>query len=157
MFDETINYHGFNIWVKPVCDFFKIDVRNQHKKIKNDPILTKLVEKNTPVLGEIDKNGRILLTKKGFLRWIQIINPNIIPENMRSNFILYQEMVADFLFGSIEEHLELKNLNIRVQKLKKLRGKIGIEIQTCQNELTNALNHRYQYKIDFKQNESLVQ
>ena len=84
MFTETVKFQNSNIWIKPVCDFFKLDVQNQYTKIKNDPILGKLYGKNstdlseinklygktTPDLGEIDKNGRVLLSKKGFVRWI---------------------------------------------------------------------------------------
>ena len=52
IFQKTVHYEESRlIWVRPVCDFFRIDVRNQHKKIKSDPVLGKLVEKNTPDLG----------------------------------------------------------------------------------------------------------
>jgi len=77
-FKKIVEYEKNAIWIKPFCDFFGLDVRNQHRKIKNDTVLSKLVAKNTPDFGEIDKNGRILLTKKGFIRWIQIINPNSV-------------------------------------------------------------------------------
>ena len=109
MFGKTVTYHHENIWVKPVCDFFNLDVQNQYTKIKNDPVLGKLYGKNNTEsakteklygkssndLGEIDNNGRILLSKKGFLRWIQIINPNTIDKTLRNSFILYQELIAD--------------------------------------------------------------
>jgi len=61
MFEKTVHYEESRlIWVRPVCDFFRIDVRNQHRKIKSDPVLGRLVEKSTPDLGRIDDNGRIL-------------------------------------------------------------------------------------------------
>ncbi len=74
MFESTVKYESDLIWVRPFCDFFQIDIRNQHKKIKNDPVLGKLVGKNRPDLGIIDENGRILLTKKGFLRSTRFAN-----------------------------------------------------------------------------------
>lgn len=67
MFRQTVQYDGQLIWVRPVCDFFNLDVRNQHRKIKNDVILGNLVGKNTPDLAEsenlVEKNGN-LRTKK---------------------------------------------------------------------------------------------
>ena len=94
MFTDTIRYKGANIWIAPVCDFFQISLQNQQRKLKTDPILSRLwikmstdslenenlygknhtdldknenlVRKNVPVFGEIDKNGRILLFRKGF-------------------------------------------------------------------------------------------
>jgi len=149
MFTETVKQENDMIWVRPVCDFFQIDVRNQHKNIKNDAILSKLVGKNTPDLGENDKNGRILLTKKGFIRWIQIINPNIIPAELRDRFIEYQEKVSDFLLGTIEEHDAIAKTNQRLQELKRAYSETGNEIKRTQLELTELLNMRYQYRLPF--------
>lgn len=36
MFGKTVTYQHENIWVKPVCDFLKIDSEKQVVKIKND-------------------------------------------------------------------------------------------------------------------------
>ncbi len=142
MFTETIRFQNSNIWIKPVCDFFKLDVQNQYTKIKNDPILGKLYGKNstdlsennklygksTPDLGEIDKNGRVLLSKKGFVRWIQIINANTIVEHLREKFILYQSLVFDFIYGSFEQEQKIKVDYQRLKKLRNLYATIGREI-----------------------------
>lgn len=103
MFSDTIQNENGLIWITSVCDFFNLHVKNQYSKIKKDPILGKLVGKNRPDstqneilvgknmpdFGVIDNNGRILLTRKGFLRWIQIINPNTLHEELREKFIMY--------------------------------------------------------------------
>ena len=163
MFSDTIKNENGLIWIKPVCDFFKLHVKNQYHNIKKDPILTKLVQKNrpdldknenlvrknVPVFGEIDKNGRILLSRKGFLRWIQIINPNTIPEDIRDAFILYQGMVVDFLFGSVEEHETITKVNYELQQWKQKYCEAGTMIRKKQAELTLLLNTRYQYRIEF--------
>jgi hypothetical protein len=165
MFKKTVTYKHENIWVKPVCDFFNLDVRNQYTKIKNDPILGKLVGKNPPEvgenenlvgknppdLGEIDNNGRILLSKKGFLRWIQIINPNTINKNLRDSFIMYQELIADYLFGEAEEQQMIGSLNAKLQNLKLDYSVIGNEIRSTQQKLFRALNNRYQYSLPSSQ------
>ena len=171
MFSDTIKNENGLIWIKPLCDFFKLHVKNQYHNIKKDPILTKLVQKNRPDsdqdenlvrknipdFGEIDKNGRILLSRKGFLRWVQIINPNIIPEDFRDNFILYQEMVSDFLFGSVEEHETITRVNHELQQWKQKYSEAGTMVKKKQAELTLLLNTRYQYRIDFKQTITLGQ
>ena len=149
MFTETVHEENNLIWVRPVCDFFQIDVQNQYIKIKNDAILSKLYGKNSTDLGKNDKNGRILLTKKGFIRWIQIINPNIIPAELRDRFIEYQEKVSDFLLGSIEEHQAIASANNRLQQLKASYSETGNEIKRVQAELNELLNMRYQYRLPF--------
>ena len=155
MFTDTVKFEKTGIWVRPVCDFFKIDVRNQHRNIKNDPILGKLVEKSLPDLGEIDKNGRILLTKKGFIRWIQIINPSIVPANLRDQFIQYQDLITDFILGSLEEHELISNLNTQLQVYRNQYSELGNLIRNTQKELNEALNQRYQYRIEFKEQKQM--
>jgi hypothetical protein len=157
IFRETVQYSGQNIWVKPVCEFFKLDVQNQYRKIKNDPILGKLygkntadfkengelVGKNTADLGEIDNNGRILLSKKGFLRWIQIINGNTINGLLRERFIIFQELIFDYLYGSAHDEEQIKIHYSRLQKLEKLYGKVGAEIKREKSIVATFLNGRY--------------
>lgn len=163
-FKSTIQYSGKNIWVKPVCDFFKLDVQNQYIKIKKDPVLGNLYGKNTgdfsknesmdrktsTDLGEIDKNGRILLSKKGFLRWIQIINAKTINDDLRDKFIQYQSLVFDFLYGSLEEEKDTSFHYTRLRKLEKLYSKIGAEIKKEKKAVADQLNKRFlQLSIPF--------
>ncbi len=151
MFESTVHYEESSlIWVRPVCDFFQIDVRNQHRKIKSDPILGKLVEKSIPDLGRIDENGRILLSKKGFLRWIQIINPNIVTDELKDNFIRYQELLADYFYGSVSEESQISSLVAE-------SGHIDNQLTVLRNRrrivnrlLKNALITRYQYTLNFR-------
>lgn len=163
MFTDTIRYKGANIWIAPVCDFFQISLQNQQRKLKTDPILSKLwIKMSTDSLenenldgkistdlGEIDKNGRILLTKKGFLRWIQIINPNTLQEELREKFIMYQEMISDFLFGSLAEHETITRVNHELQQWKQRYSEAGTMLMKKQAELILLLNTRYQYRIQF--------
>lgn len=163
MFTATVKFENENIWIKPVCDFFNLHLQNQYTKIKNDPILGKLygknrteivenenlVVKNRTDLGEIDQNGRILLSRKGFLRWVQIINPNTIDENLLSQFLVFQELIFDYLIGSAEEQKRIGDLNANLQELKSEYGRLGAEVKATQKALIEALNHRYQYSLPF--------
>ncbi|MEM8564920.1 MAG: phage antirepressor N-terminal domain-containing protein [Bacteroidota bacterium] len=143
MFKSIVRIQNECIWVKPVCDFFNLDVRNQHKKIKNDPILSKLVEKNTPDSSDIDKNGRILLSKKGFVRWIQLINANTIAENLRSKFIRFQELIFDYLYESMEQVADITKSYKRLRKLRSLQSKIAHEISREKQRVKNYMDNRF--------------
>ena len=70
-----------------------------------------------------------MLTKKGFIRWIQTINHNTVREDLRDKFIQYQTMIFDYLYGSAHEHATAKANYNRLQKLNRLYSKIGNEIQ----------------------------
>lgn len=184
MFESTIKYNGINIWIKPVCEFFNLDVQNQYNKIKKDPILGKLYEKNSTdsqknsnilaknstdfdenydlrtkkskEFGEIDKNGRILLSKKGFIRWIQIINAKTVASHLRDKFIQYQELITDYLYGTLQDQLHLKTQHDRLKKLKKLYSKIGLEIKRVEKTVSSLMDKQFfQYSIEFPENKKL--
>lgn len=169
MFKSTVQYQNELIWVKPVCDFFNLHDKNQYQKIKKDPILGNLVgknhpdssenenlrTKNRPDLGMIDANGRILLSRKGFIRWVQIINANTVDESLRDRFVKYQELVFDYLYGSLEEEKETKLHYQRLKKLERLYGKIGAEIKREKQVLAGYLDNRYQIKLNFNGQQAL--
>ena len=143
MFNQTIKYSGKNIWINPVCEFFEISVQNQQRKLKKDAILKKLWTKKSTDLGEVDKNGRILLSKKGFVRWIQLINPKTVRDELREKFVKFQELIFDFLYGSADEQEKAKVNYARLQKLENLKAKIGVEIKRLKKELKQHWSNRY--------------
>jgi acyl-ACP thioesterase len=145
IFEKTIQTEGDNIYIKPLCDFFKIDTENQVLKIKNDPILANCHAKNSNKMLFGDNYPRFCLDKKGFVRWIQIINPTIIDQNLRANFLIYQELIFDYLYGAAEEQQTIARLNLQLQELRSEYSLIGSEIRITQRNLFDALNRRYQY------------
>lgn len=151
-FNNMVKYTGSNIWINPVCDFFKISLQNQQRKLKNDPILGNLWTKKSTDLGEIDKNGRILLSKKGFVRWIQLINPNTIDEFLREKFIKFQEWIFDFIYGSAQENEQTQTSYRRLQKLERLKDKITAEIKREKSKISNFLESKFQTKLNFPEN-----
>jgi hypothetical protein len=140
---------GDFIFIKPLCDFFQIDTENQVVKIKNDPILANCYGKNSNKTMFGDNYPRFCLDKKGFVRWIQIINPNIVADNLRANFIVYQELIFDFLYGASDEQKMIATLNRQLQELKSEYSLLGSEIRITQRNLFDALNKRYQYCLPF--------
>ena len=151
LFKQTIQYHAQDIFVKPVCDFFNLDYQNQVEKIRIDLILKNCYGKNRNNSLFGDNYPRVTLTKKGFIRWIQLINPNTIAENVRDKFIEYQTMIFDYLFGSMEENETLRLEYARNKKLKSLFSKIGREIQLSDRKIREFMDGRYlQQSITFK-------
>ena len=155
MFTETVKEENNIIWIKPLCDFFQINVQNQHRKLKNDAVFGKLWTKKSADFGEIDKNGRIMLTKKGFLRWIQIINPNLISDDLREKFTEYQEKVSDYLFGTMEEHEAISATMQQLNDWKTRYSEAGNMVKQKQKELQELLNQRYQYRLPFTEAKQL--
>jgi hypothetical protein len=145
IFEKTIQTDGEYIFIKPLCDFFKIDTENQVLKIKNDPILANCYAKNSNKILFKDNYPRFCLDKKGFVRWIQIINPTIIDQNLRASFLIYQELILDYLYGAAEEQQRIARLNLQLQELKSEYSLLGSEIRITQRNLFDALNRRYQY------------
>jgi hypothetical protein len=92
-----------------------------------------------------DNYPRFCLDKKGFVRWIQIINPTIIDQSLRASFLIYQELIFDYLYGAAEEQQTIARLNLQLQELRSEYSLIGSEIRITQRNLFDALNRRYQY------------
>jgi len=155
MFTDTIQYEEELIWIVPVCEFFKINIQNQQRKLKNDPILRNLWTNLSTDLGKIDKNGRILLSKKGFSRWIQTINENTIDENLRENFITYQTLLHDFLYGSAEIHTAIRKTRAELDEWTAMYSNSGNMVKRKKKELDELLNNMFQYKLPFAEQKSI--
>jgi hypothetical protein len=155
MFKSTVQYENEYIWLKPVCDFFKINYENQTRKIKSDKILANHSTKKSSSLMFGDNYPRILVDKIGFIRWIQLINAKTIDENLQEKFSKYQEMVFDYLYGSLQEEKETKLHYQRLRKLERLYGKIGAEIKREKQVLAGYLDNRYQMKLNFNGQQAL--
>jgi len=154
MFQQTVIFNENDcIFVQPLCDFFKINEQNQYRNIKKDPILQNQWTKKSDELLFGDNYPRFCLTKKGFIRWIQIINPNTINPNLYKQFISYQILVFDYIYGSTLEKEQAKVDYTRLRKLKRLYGIIGREIQKTQGNVTNYLDNTFiQHKLNFTPN-----
>lgn len=149
MFTSTIKSDDEHIFIKPLCDFFKIDTEKQVLKIKNDPILAICYAKKSNKMLFGDNYLHFCLDKKGFIRWIQLLNPNIIDKNLRESFLKYQELIFEFLYGAAEEQKMIGSLNAKLQSLRMDYSSIGHEIRITQQQLFMALNKRYQYSLPF--------
>ena len=140
MFQSTIQYSGEFIYIKPICDFFDINYENQCRVIGRDSLLKKWSTKKSNSLLFGDNYPRILLSKRGFIRWIQQLNHQIIQVDLREKLLQYQELVFDFLFESAEREEKVKLDYARLHKLKRLKAKINLEINRCEAEIQNYLS-----------------
>jgi hypothetical protein len=129
MFQDTVILDSTSvISAKPLCDFFGLDWSNQQRMIKNDPILVQLMSKK-PSVAEDGKTREMLhFTKKGFIRWVQLINPNTVHEELKDKLIQYQMLIFDYLFGSFEDQDRMQANYRRIRELENT-------IKSCKDEL----------------------
>lgn len=157
LFHKTVQmYDQSYIWIKPVCDFFGINYENQTRKISSDAILANQSTKKSSSLIFGDNYLRVLLTKKGFIRWIQLINANTISDNLREQFIKYQSLVFDFLYGSFEENEAIRVEYARNKKLRRLSIRIQNEIRISNQRIQSFMDGRFlQQTIDFSSKKTI--
>lgn len=125
------------VFVDPVCEFFGIRTKTQLERINRDPICQSDSRKNSCQSLFGDKRRRLSLGKRGFIRWIQIISPEIVSSNLRELFQNYQVAVFDYLYLGAQhktQQLEdLKQFNTNIDKALNLRSKLRAYI-TEQNK-----------------------
>jgi len=156
MFKETIIVEQELIWIKPVCDFFQINYKWQCEVIRKDHILISMDRKTSPHLAFGDKRSRILLPKKGFIRWVQLINPTTVAESLREKFMKYQEMIFDYFYGSAEEEQKVQVSFKRLRKMERIYNKLGNEIKKVKKEIDNHWNQKYlQLSVPFEPKKSI--
>lgn len=155
MFENTVRIENEHVFVKPLCDFFEITYDNQAVKIKNDPILSKSAGKKPLKSLFGDNHPRLYLDKKGFIRWIQIINPSIIREDLRDSFIKYQALIFDFFYGSAEQETTIRSLVAEQQDVDNRLKELASQKRKIRKALNQALLDRYQYSLDFNQQSSI--
>jgi len=130
LFQKTIiSDENNHIFVQPLCDFFGISNQNQSRIIKTDPILSKEWTKKSNEFLFGDKHSRNCLSKKGFLRWIQLISPNIVKQELKEKLIEYQVLVFDYIYGShlipnLKRQYEIDN---RLKELNKIINQSMVE------------------------------
>lgn len=149
MFHNTVHFESDYIWLKPVCDFFKINYENQTRKIKTDRILANHSTKKSSSLLFGDNYQRVLVDKIGFIRWIQLISVTTIDKDLQEQFSIYQELVFEYLYGSLQEEQETKMYYQRLRKLERLYGKVGAEIKRVKQLLAGHLDNKYQTRLEF--------
>lgn len=152
MFNATVKFIDDKIAVKPFCEFFGLDFQNQTERIKRDPILNQLYGNFRTVAQDLKQREMFCLTKRGFIRWIDRLNPQNVAENLREKFIQFQLLIDEYLNGSEEEKLMIGQLNAKLQELKAEYGRLGAEVKATQKALFEALNNRYQYSLPFSEN-----
>jgi hypothetical protein len=157
MFESTVKIENDQVFVKPLCDFFQITYDNQAVKIKNDPILSKSAGKKPLKMLFGDNHPRLYLDKKGFIRWIQIINPSIIREDLRESFIKYQALIFDFFYGSAEQEDQIRKLVGKNQDIDEQLRELARQKRQVRKQLTQALNERYQYSINFNEQPAIAE
>ena len=121
------------IFVRPLCDFFGINYKHQSERIKKDEICGSQVGKNRLESYFHDTKVHLTLSKKGFIRWIQLLNAEIVRPELRSKFKEFQSNVFEYLYvGNQDKNQQLEDIlqfNKETTKLKSLYGRVGNAIQ----------------------------
>jgi hypothetical protein len=134
-FEKTIVKMDDFIFIEPICNYFGIAYRAQLRVINKDHILKSSSTKKCSKMLFGDNKQRIALNKRGFIRWIQLINTKTVHEKLRSKLEQYQIFIFDFLFGNLEKKEANSNTYNRLNKLKKLKRKINLHIKECETKL----------------------
>jgi len=99
-----INDDG-SIFVEPVCKFFGINFKSQKRRFLEDPILQSEGTKKYHELAFGDKRLRLCVGRRGFIRWIQIINAEIVHPHLQKLFIEYQVAIFNYLYNGNESKI----------------------------------------------------
>lgn len=119
------------IAIKPCCELFEIDYKNQAERIKNDFLMSQLVGKNTLTGADGKQYSMISLPKSGFLRWVYTLNANNIADKHRQNFIRFVTLLHDYLFGENNPSELAKQKQAILYQLK-------LDIETKETDLYEA-------------------
>lgn len=137
MFVDTVKYSDDQtIFIQPLCEYFGIQQDNQLKRIKNDLILATSTLKNTSMLLFGDERERVCLTKRGFVRWIQLLNPQIVQVSLREKLATFQVQIFDYLFSSAVARDDMQAKSMELIRLRNEYSIIGNQIQKLTRELT---------------------
>ncbi|MEN6355358.1 MAG: hypothetical protein ABFD02_18075 [Bacteroidales bacterium] len=135
------------IFVKPMCDFFGLNYDAQVKRMKKDAFLRNCTSKLTDEFVFGDRVEHLAVTKEGFLRWSQIINPSQIDVRKRKKFEIFQSSVIPFLYGSNiikDQYIQyLKKEMKDLEDLRKEYGRQGNEIKKKKYHIEKVMGMEY--------------
>lgn len=151
------------VFIDPVCEFFGIQKRNQIDRLKNDRICQNDMQKIACQAVFGDKKKRVSVGRRGFLRWIQIINPAIVRSDLQELFIEYQAAVFDFFYNGMElnnaQLEDIRSYAININTALGLRKQINDYIAEQNNHrnlcLQNSPREWAQIKRSLVQEKSL--
>lgn len=90
-----------------------------------------------------------MLTKLGFLRWIQIINANTVEPELREKFIKFQVLVFDYVYGNLENSEKERELYASIKRKRELKKQLTDEIRRETLQLNQIYAIKYgQLQLD---------
>lgn len=115
-----------HIFVKPVCEYFGIKYKHQATKFSEDLILKRESRKfsHVPTFG--DHQRHLAVTKRGFIRWVQLTNSSICHPSVAEKFEQFQLLIFDILYsGSIIKDQYIQYVKKEMKELDELRKEYG--------------------------------
>lgn len=135
IFTETVRYDDEeqHVFIKPLCDFFGIDSDNQRNTVIRDAILQSqsITKADEFIFG--DKRERIALTKPGFIRWVQLLNPELVRPELKDKLVHYQTKITEWIMGSVDEEFKLRKFYKRSNEIDGMIKALKAEKKACDN------------------------
>jgi hypothetical protein len=149
IFTETVRYDNDEqyIFVKPLCDFFDIEYENVKKTVQRDEVLqrTSVIKADEFIFG--DKRERIALTKPGFIRWVQLLNPDLVRPDLKDKLIHYQTKVTEWIMGNIDEDMKLRKAYKRSNEIDGIIKALKAEKKACDSFVQNYLSGKAYFQM----------
>lgn len=137
------------IAIKPCCEIFDIDYKNQAERIRNDFLMGQLVGKNHLTGADGKQYQMLSLPKSGFLRWVYTLNPNSIAEIHRQKFIQFVTLIHEYLFGDLNPAKLAKEKQERLAELKESIETTRIEINMGQKNVKELRAKKKKFEAEF--------
>lgn len=145
--------------IRPICEAIGIDYSSQLKKIKDDPILGSTVVLSTTVGADNNQRNMQTLPIRYVFGWLFRIDSRNVKQEIKESVEKYQKQCYDALFDTFTKRttilkekttyqLEIEALekeledDVRVKKIKELKGSIKNASQRLNNLDKNVINEQ---------------
>lgn len=156
LFKSTIQYADEDdIFIMPICDLLDISYKYQSEVINKDHYLKTSTRKKRSMSLFGDNRERLTLTRAAFVRWIQILNANLVRPQLVDKLEILQSRVFEYLMGSIQnnknDQIRLSYLYRQIESKKAERKAINSDIKIMEEEIKgiNLGDHSRQIYLDF--------
>lgn len=149
IFKGAIFMSDKDVAIKPCCEAFGIQYRNQIDRIKNDHILAKLVRKNSLVGADGKVREMVCLPIGGFLRWVNTINAGTVADKNRQTFNIFLETIHEYLMGSLNPTMKFEQKQAELYRLNREIQYTEGQIELKKSELADLKEQLKQLKAAF--------
>lgn len=138
MYRETVPTEDLElIPLQFLCDLFGIDYKYQSVKLSKDNSYDGMLRQRANEELYNDKRQRYHLNKKGFIKWVMQLSPSSVKEELRDDFIEYQNNVVDYLYDNA---IQQENVLRQAESLRRKRDRLSKELAAENEKFVEYLN-----------------